>query len=89
LFPFRAGGIWEIPAYTRAATEPRPAADPAALTAAVDLVASAKPPVLIAGGTILSGAGSAVDDLCERFGIPILTTPAAGRWPRQNRSFAD
>ena len=70
-------GVWEIPAYTRAVPAPRPAADPAALAAAVDLIAAAKRPLLITGGgTILSGAGSAVGDLCERFGIPIQTTPA-------------
>ena len=70
-------GVWEIPAYTRAVPAPRPAADPAALAAAVDLIAAAKRPLLITGGgTILSGAGSAVGDLSERFGIPIQTTPA-------------
>ncbi len=70
-------GIWEIPDYTRAVPAPRPAADPAALAAAVHLIAEAKRPLLITGGgTILSGAGSAVGDLCKRFGIPILTTPA-------------
>jgi acetolactate synthase I/II/III large subunit len=70
-------GVWEIPAYTRAVPAPRPAADPAVLAAAVDLIAGAKRPLLITGGgTILSGAGSAVSDLCGRFGIPIETTPA-------------
>ncbi len=70
-------GVWEIPAYARALPAPRPAADPTALAAAVDLIAAAKRPLLITGGgTILSGAGSAVGDLSERFGIPIQTTPA-------------
>jgi acetolactate synthase I/II/III large subunit len=70
-------GVWEIPAYSRAVPASRPAADPAALAAAVDLIAAAKRPLLITGGgTILSGAGSAVGDLCKRFGIPIQTTPA-------------
>jgi acetolactate synthase I/II/III large subunit len=70
-------GVWEIPAYARSVSAPRPAADLAALAAATDLVAAAKRPLLITGGgTILSGAGSAVSDLCERFGIPIQTTPA-------------
>ena len=70
-------GVWEIPSYTRAVPAPRPAADPAALAAAVDLIAGAKRPLLITGGgTILSGAGSAVGELCQRFGIPIETTPA-------------
>jgi acetolactate synthase-1/2/3 large subunit len=70
-------GVWEIPTYTRGLPASRPAADPAALAAAVDLIAAAKRPLLITGGgTILSGAGSAVGDLCQRFGIPIETTPA-------------
>jgi acetolactate synthase I/II/III large subunit len=70
-------GVWEIPAYTGAVPASRPAADPAALRAAVDLIAAAKRPLLITGGgTILSGAGNAVGDLSERFGIPIQTTPA-------------
>jgi acetolactate synthase I/II/III large subunit len=70
-------GVWEIPAYTRAVPAPRPAADPSALAAAADLIAAARRPLLITGGgTILSGAGSAVGDLCERFGIAIQTTPA-------------
>jgi acetolactate synthase I/II/III large subunit len=70
-------GVWEIPAYSRAVPASRPAADPAALAAAVDLIAAAKRPLLITGGgTILSGAGSAVGDLCKQFGIPIQTTPA-------------
>ena len=70
-------GVWEIPAYSRSVPAPRPAADPAALAAAVDLIAAAKRPLLITGGgTILSEAGGAVGDLSERFGIPIQTTPA-------------
>src|SRR5829696_6969453 len=70
-------GVGEIPAFRRAVPASRPAADPAALAAAVDLIAAAKRPLLITGGgTILSGAGSAVGDLSERFGIPIQTTPA-------------
>jgi acetolactate synthase I/II/III large subunit len=70
-------GVWEIPPYTRAVPASRPAPDPVALAAAVDLIAAAKRALLITGGgTILSGAGSAVGDLCERFGIPIETTPA-------------
>jgi acetolactate synthase-1/2/3 large subunit len=70
-------GVWEIPAYTRAVPAARPAADPGALAAAVDLIAAAERPLLITGGgTILSGAGGAVGELCEQFGIPIQTTPA-------------
>ena len=70
-------GVWEIPAYTWAVPAPRPDADPAALAAAVDLIARTMRPLLITGGgTILSGAGNAVGDFCERFGVPIETTPA-------------
>ena len=70
-------GVWGIPAYARAVPPPRPAADPAMIAAAVDLVAGAERPLLITGGgTILSGAGEAVGELSRRYGIPIQTTPA-------------
>ena len=70
-------GVWEIPAYTRALPAPRPAADPSAIAAAADLIVAAKRLLLITGGgTILSGAGSAVGRLSRRFGLPIQTTPA-------------
>ena len=70
-------GVWEIPAYSGALRASRPAADPTALSAAVDLIAAAKRPLLITGGgSILSEAGGAVGDLCEQFGFAIQTTPA-------------
>ena len=70
-------GLAEIPAYTRSLPAPRPAPDPAAIAAAVDLIAAANRPLLITGGgTILAGAGSAVAALSQRFGIPMQTTPA-------------
>ncbi len=70
-------GVWDIPPYARALSIPRPAADPAAIAAAADLIAAAKRPLLITGGgAILSGAGAAVAAFSERFGIPIETTPA-------------
>jgi acetolactate synthase-1/2/3 large subunit len=70
-------GVSDIPAYTRSVPAPRPAADPAAIAAAAELIAGVKRPLLITGGgAILSGAGDAVADLSERFGIPIQTTPA-------------
>jgi acetolactate synthase-1/2/3 large subunit len=70
-------GDWEIPAYTRAIPAPRPAPDPSAVAAAADLIAAARRPLLITGGgTILSGAGSAVGRLSRDFGIAIQTTPA-------------
>lgn len=70
-------GLWEIPAYSRAVAAPRPAADPATIAEAADLMVTAQRPLLITGGgTILSGAGNAVAAFSERFGIPIQTTPA-------------
>jgi acetolactate synthase-1/2/3 large subunit len=70
-------GVSEIPTYTRALPPPRPAPDPAAITAAVDLIASARRPLIITGGgTILSGAGAEVAELSQRFGLPLQTTPA-------------
>jgi acetolactate synthase-1/2/3 large subunit len=70
-------GEGEIPAYTRAIPAPRPAPDPSAIAAAADLIAAAKRPLLITGGgTILSGAGSAVGRLAKHFGIPLQSTPA-------------
>ena len=69
--------VADIPAYTRALLPPRPAADPAAIEAAVDLIAAAHRPLLITGGgTILSGAGAEVAELSQRFGLPLQTTPA-------------
>jgi acetolactate synthase-1/2/3 large subunit len=70
-------GTWEIPAYERSVAASRPAADELMITEAADLIAAAKRPLLITGGgAILSDAGQAVAALSERYGIPILTTPA-------------
>ena len=70
-------GVSEIPPYTRAVPPPRPAPDPAAIEAAVDLIAAANRPLVITGGgTILSGAGPEVAELSLRFGLPLQTTPA-------------
>ncbi len=70
-------GTWEIPAYEPAVRDLRPGADPAAISAAVDLLLAAKRPLLITGGgTILSGAGAAVEALSTEFGLPVQTTPA-------------
>jgi acetolactate synthase-1/2/3 large subunit len=68
---------WEIPVYTRSVPAPRPAPDPEVVAEAAELIAQARRPLLITGGgTILSGAGSAVGEFSQRFGIPIQTTPA-------------
>ncbi|MGH2618783.1 MAG: thiamine pyrophosphate-binding protein, partial [Thermomicrobiales bacterium] len=70
-------GVAEIPADSRAIPAPRPAPDPSSIAAAADLIAAAKRPLIITGGgTILSGAGSAVGRLSRQFGIPMQTTPA-------------
>src|SRR3954468_7507145 len=70
-------GVAEIPAYTRALPPPRPAPDPAAIEAAIDLIAAAERPLIITGGgTILSGAGAEIAELSQRFGLPLQTTPA-------------
>jgi len=70
-------GTWEIPAYERSVTAPRPSADPLLITEAAGLIAAARRPLLITGGgAILSDAGQAVAALSERYGIPIQTTPA-------------
>lgn len=70
-------GEWEIPAYARSIPASRPAPDPDAVAEAAALIAEATRPLLVTGGgAILSGAGPAVADLSQRFGIPVQTTPA-------------
>ncbi|MHB1006568.1 MAG: thiamine pyrophosphate-binding protein [Chloroflexota bacterium] len=54
--------------------EPRAAADLAAVTAAADLLAAAKRPLLIAGGGVFyAQAGNALDHLASEMHIPVQT----------------
>lgn len=70
-------GTWEIEAYETGARDLRPAADPAAISAAAALIAKAKRPLLVmGGGAYLSGAGDAIRMLSLKFGLPVQTTPA-------------
>jgi acetolactate synthase-1/2/3 large subunit len=82
-------GTWEIPPYVPAVRDLRPSPDPKAISAAADLLQSAKRPLLITGGgAILSDAGAAVEALSAEFGLPIQTTPAGrGSVPETNPLF--
>ncbi len=54
----------------------RPAGDPERVRRAVDLLAVAKRPVVIAGnGAMLSGAAQPLRQLAEMLGLPVATTP--------------
>ena len=81
-------GVWEIPAYTRAVPAcARPPIPPRWRPPLISSPRQSRPPLITGGGTILSGAGSAVGDLANgsasRFRRP---RPAAGRSPRRTRS---
>jgi acetolactate synthase-1/2/3 large subunit len=55
---------------------PRSAGDPAAIVAAVDVIARAQRPVIVFGsGVLWSGAGEELRTLVERTGIPFFPTP--------------
>ncbi|MEZ4531562.1 MAG: thiamine pyrophosphate-binding protein [Thermomicrobiales bacterium] len=70
-------GVHEIGPYRKASSGTRPGPNADDLLRAADLIAGAKRPLIITGGgCYLSGAGNAVAELSERFGIPIQTTPA-------------
>jgi acetolactate synthase-1/2/3 large subunit len=70
-------GVAEIGPFRKASAGVRPGANAEDLLRAVDLIANAKRPLVITGGgCYLSGAGDAVAELSERFGIPIQTTPS-------------
>ena len=70
-------GEAEIPPYVPAVRARRPAPNPAAIAAAVDLIARAQRPLLITGGgAILSHAGEAVARFSSTYGVPVQTTPA-------------
>jgi len=63
------------PRYT-AAERVRPAGDPERVSRAVELLAGAQRPVVIAGnGAMLSGAGEALRQLVESMELPFATTP--------------
>jgi acetolactate synthase-1/2/3 large subunit len=54
---------------------PHPDPDPAAIAAALELIRSARRPLLyVGGGAISSGAHDQVRALAERFGLPVTTT---------------
>lgn len=70
-------GTFAIGPYSRAAAGTRPGPNADELLRAADLIAKAERPLIVTGGgCYLSGAGNAVAELSERFGIPIQTTPA-------------
>ena len=63
--------------YQPAVPAPRPAPDPQAIEEAAALIASAKRPLIVCGGgSVLSGAGEALTELIDEFGIPVQVTPA-------------
>lgn len=67
----------EIDDYIPAVRNLRPAPDPDAIARAADLIAAAQQPLIVCGGgSVLSGAGPALTELIDRFGIPVQTTPA-------------
>lgn len=56
---------------------PRPAPSAADIERAVDLIRTASRPLIVCGGgTVLSGASSALRQFMDRHGIPVQTTPA-------------
>lgn len=66
-----------IGAYRKAIAAARPGPNAEDLLRAADLIASSTRPLIITGGgCYLSGAGDAVAELSDRFGIPVQTTPA-------------
>jgi acetolactate synthase-1/2/3 large subunit len=70
-------GTAEFPPYRPGARDLRPAPDPSAIAAAVELIANAERPLIITGGgALLSGAGASIAKLSTSFGIPVQTTPA-------------
>ena len=57
-------------------TDARPAGDPALIRKAVDLLASAKKPLILTGsGVLWANAERALQDFVEATGIPFFTTP--------------
>lgn len=82
-------GTWEVPPYLPAVRDLRPSPDPKAISAAADLLQSAKRPLLITGGgAILAEAGAAIEAISAEFGLPVQTTPAGrGVVPETNPLF--
>jgi acetolactate synthase I/II/III large subunit len=67
----------EFGEYILAERNARPAPDPGTIARAADLLAKAKRPLIVCGGgSVLSGAGAALTELIDRYGIPVQTTPA-------------
>lgn len=67
----------EMGDYVPADRAVRPAPDPVAIGRAADLLAQAKRPLIVCGGgSVLSGAGDALTELLDTYGIPVQTTPA-------------
>lgn len=67
----------EMDAYSPAPRNIRVAPDPVAIGRAADLIAAAKRPLIVCGGgAVLSGAGAALTQLIDTWGIPFQTTPA-------------
>ena len=59
----------------------RPAPDPAAVGAAVDLLADARRPLLLAGrGAVVAGARRSFDEVAERLGALVTTSFGAKGW---------
>src|SRR4029077_10289181 len=55
---------------------PRTLADPAAVDAAVSLLAAAQRPIVLSGsGVLWSGASPALEAFVEATGVPLFTTP--------------
>jgi acetolactate synthase-1/2/3 large subunit len=68
-------------------TESRPAGDPAALEAAITLLAQAERPVVVAGGGVFWSQGAAaLQTFVETAGLPFFTTPMSrGLIPEDHR----
>ncbi|HHY39593.1 MAG TPA: thiamine pyrophosphate-binding protein, partial [Clostridia bacterium] len=65
-----------IPEYVPAGPRIRTEADPFLVSRAVDLLLSAKRPVMVVGGgAVSSGAFEEVREICDLLGMPVLTTP--------------
>src|SRR5207248_11771158 len=59
----------------------RPGASPLAIERALDMIAKAKNPVLVAGaGVHLANAGSELQQFAEALRIPVVSTSWGGRW---------